>query len=120
MIQQMRKNAPIIMIVALVSFIIGTIFFGWGMGFDRSSRQEKYIGKIGKEKIPIARFYRQVEMEREKLRMSSEGQVTPQQMRMVPRQVWESEVSRILHKKVFKELAGEQRLKYLKILVSPE
>lgn len=104
MIKQMRKNAPTIMVVALVSFI-ATIFFSWGMGSSGKSRQEKYVGKIGKEKIPIARFYRQVEMEREKLRMSSEGQVTPQQMRMVPRQVWESEVSRILHKKVFKELA---------------
>ena len=104
MIKQMRKNAPTIMVVALVSFI-ATIFFSWGMGSSGKSRQEKYVGKIGKEKIPIARFYRQVEMEREKLRMNSEGQVTPQQMRMVPRQVWESEVSRILHKKVFKELA---------------
>lgn len=104
MIKQMRKNAPTIMVVALVSFI-ATIFFSWGMGSSGKSRQEKYVGKIGKEKIPIARFYRQVEMEREKLRMNSEGQVTPQQMRMVPRQVWESEVSRILHKQVFKELA---------------
>ena len=104
MIKKMRENAPAIMVVALVSFI-ATIFFSWGMGSSGRPREEKYIGKIGKEKIPIARFYRQVEMEREKLRMNSEGQVTPQQMRMVPRQVWESEVSRILHKKVFKELA---------------
>ena len=105
MIQEMRKNAPAIMLVVIISFVGGTIFFGWGMGFDRSSKTEKYVGKIGKEKIPVARFYRQVEMEREKLRMNSEGQVTPQQMRMVPRQVWETEVSRILHQKVFRELA---------------
>lgn len=103
MIDKMRKNAPAIMFVVLVSFI-ATIFFSWGMGSSQRSKEEKYIGKIGKEKIPIQRFLRQVEVERENLRMSSERDISPQQYRMVPRQVWEAEVSRILHREVFKDM----------------
>ncbi len=104
MLKKMREHAASIMVVAIVSFI-ATIFFSWGMGNTQKSNQEKYIGKIGKEKIPLQQFYRQVEAEREKLRMTSEGQVIPQQIRMVPRQVWETEVSRILHREVFEDMA---------------
>lgn len=117
MIDKMRKHAPTIMFVVLVSFI-ATIFFSWGMGTSGRPKEEKYIGKIGKEKIPIQRFYRQVEAERENLRMSSEGEVSPQQFRMVPRQVWETEVSRILHREVFDDMdlkgSAEEVFEHLK------
>ena len=101
----MRRIAPTIIVIALVAFI-ATIFWGWGMGYDSKIAGEQYIGKIGKKKIPIRNFDRAVEFEREKLRRNSENsEISPQQASMVPRQVWEAEVSNYIHEKIFDEMA---------------
>ncbi len=105
MIKFMRDIAPIVMWVVIVAFV-GTIFFAWGMDVTRRGRGEVYVGKIGKKKIPLRKFARQVEIERERYRMNSDqGELSPQQLRMVPRQVWETEVSKILHKELFKDMS---------------
>jgi len=101
----MRKIAPTLLYVILIAFVIGTIFYGWGMGYESKNKEDRLVGKIGKEKVSIETFYKQVEIERENLRTRSEREVNAQQIRMVPYQVWETEVGRVLHKNIFKEMA---------------
>ncbi len=105
MLQYMRKIAPTLLYVILIAFVIGTIFYGWGMGYESKNKEDRLVGKIGKEKVSIETFYKQVEIERENLRTRSEREVNAQQIRMVPYQVWETEVGRVLHKNIFKEMA---------------
>ncbi len=114
----MRSIAPVVMWVVIVAFI-GTIFFAWGMDFSqRKAIGEQNVGTIGKEKVPIRQFYDRVEREREAMRRNAGGELTPQQERMVPRQVWEMEVSRILLDKIIEEMkldpSPEEVYEYLK------
>ncbi len=105
MIKFMRDIAPVVMWVVIVAFV-GTIFFAWGMDISQKGKAEVYVGKVGRKKIPIRNFSRKVEIERERYRMNSEqGELTPQQIKMVPRQVWETEVSKILHEELFDAMA---------------
>ncbi|MBN1983945.1 MAG: peptidylprolyl isomerase [Chitinivibrionales bacterium] len=106
MIGYMRKIAPVVMWVVIIAFI-GTIFFAWGMDYTRSSKISQNVGQIGNENITYKQFARAVEMERERLRSSSETELNSQQEQMIPRQVWEREVSMVLHKKIIKDMALE-------------
>jgi peptidyl-prolyl cis-trans isomerase D len=114
----MRKIAPVVLWIIIVTFVVGTVFLGWGMGAGKRDNREQYVGRIGKEKIPLRTFYKMVEMEREKYRMNSETELTPQQYRMIPRQVWEMQVSQILLREVFDKMAlypsAEEVFQYLK------
>ena len=102
MIKKMREIAPIVLWIVLVAFI-GTIFFAWGMDFA-SRKREPQVGKVGKTNIPLRYFDRMVSIEREKQRQQAGGDLTPYQSKMIPRQVWETEVSRIVHKALFEKM----------------
>ncbi len=102
MIKTMRDFAPTIMWIVIVAFI-GTIFFAWGMDFT-SRKQEPYVGKVKGETIYLRNFDRQVAMERENMRRQMGGEIPPQQNRMIPRQVFEAQVSRTLHREVFERM----------------
>jgi parvulin-like peptidyl-prolyl isomerase len=103
MITLMHKIAPVVFWIVLVTFV-GTIFFAWGMDFAQKDRMGNAIGKIGDKKIPLRAFFSQVETERERLRMNTQGEISEQQNRMIPRQVWEREVQRYLHEEMFKQM----------------
>jgi peptidyl-prolyl cis-trans isomerase D len=122
MIKKMRDAAPIIMWVVIVAFV-GTIFFSWGMSAD-SRQAEPYVGKIGREKILLRTFDRQVAIERENQRQRMGGELPPQQSRMIPRQIFETHVSRALHDEVFDQLklgaTAEEVFEYLKNNPPPE
>jgi parvulin-like peptidyl-prolyl isomerase len=97
----MRNNAAIIMWVVIIAFV-ATIVFAWGMDLTSHSRTKNIIGKINGKEITINYFEKMVESEREKQHEQSGGaELSPYQSRMVPRQVWETEVNRILLKDVF-------------------
>jgi len=103
MIASMNKLAPVVLWIILIAFIL-TIFLAWGMDFT-SRRREPMVGKVGKTEIPLRYFDRMVGQEREKLREQAGRDVSPYEEKMVPRRVWETEVSRILHREVFKKMA---------------
>jgi Parvulin-like peptidyl-prolyl isomerase len=101
MIQQMRNNAAVIMWIVIVAFV-ATIVFAWGMDLTSRSRTKNVIGSVNGKEITINYFEKMVEQEREKQREQSGGvEMSPAQSRMVPRQVWETEVNRMLLKDLF-------------------
>ena len=96
MIQQMRNNAAIIMWIVIVAFV-ATIVFAWGMDLSSRNRVKDSVGKVNGKEISLRYFERMVSMERDKQRERNNGAEAPQnESRMIPRQVWETEVSRIL------------------------
>jgi parvulin-like peptidyl-prolyl isomerase len=104
MIQQMRNNAAIIMWVVIIAFV-ATIVFAWGMDLTSRSRTKNIIGKVNGKEITINYFEKMVESEREKQHEQSGGaEMSPYQSRMVPKQVWETEVNRMLLKDVFAQM----------------
>jgi peptidyl-prolyl cis-trans isomerase D len=104
MIQSLRNNAAIIMWVVIVAFI-ATIVFAWGMDLSSRNRVRNVIGKVNGTEISLQAFERMVTAEREKERERYSGAEIPDaQSRMVPRQVWENEVSRILLREVFRKM----------------
>jgi peptidyl-prolyl cis-trans isomerase D len=99
----MREIAPTIMIIVLVSFVIGTIFFNWGMNAGGSKNKSSYAGTINGKEIPLSSFDREVNAQRQKLQENG-AEVPPYQYHMVPRQVWEQEVQRVLTQEIIDKL----------------
>jgi peptidyl-prolyl cis-trans isomerase D len=98
--------APMIMIVIIVAFVGGTLFLDWGMNIMGQGGARSLAGKIDGTEIPIQHFVRLVDMER--ARMQEGGRdVPPMQYRMVPSQVWNQEVNRILLDKAVKSMRLE-------------
>ena len=101
MIQYLRNNAAIIMWVVIVAFI-ATIVFAWGMDLSSRNRVKDAIGKVNGKEISLRTFEREVSMAREKERDQTGGpEAAAYQSRMIPHQVWETEVKRILLRDVF-------------------
>lgn len=117
MIGFMRRIAPTVMWIVIIAFV-GTIFFAWGMDFVSSNRFSQHVGQIDEKKITYKQFLQDVEVERERLRTNTESEVNQQQEQMIPRQVWEREVSKALHTKVVSEMAlegtSEEVFEYIK------
>jgi hypothetical protein len=104
MISKMRSWAPTIMVIILVSFVIGTIFFNWGM--NRGSSQGTHtniVGKINGREIPLNYFDREVNAERQKLDRGSASD-DQYQSHQIPRQVWEQQVTQVLMKDFFSKV----------------
>ncbi len=95
MINKMREMAPTIMMIILVTFVGGTVFLNWGMNQGSGNGMIRLAGKINGKDIPGAAFDRAVNMERQKMQEENRD-IPPQQSRMIPKQVWEREVNRIL------------------------
>jgi len=104
MIQQMRNNAAVIMWIVIIAFV-ATIVFAWGMDLAGGRVSHNNIGKINGKEIPINFFEQMVAQQQEKARTEAKGgDLTPAQSRMIPYQVWESEVSRMLQEDVIKTM----------------
>jgi parvulin-like peptidyl-prolyl isomerase len=124
MIQQMRNNAAIIMWIVIVAFV-ATIVFAWGMDLSSRSRVKDSIGKVNGRDIALRYFDKMVSMERDKERERYNGAEVPQnENRMIPRQVWENEVSRILLRDVFSKMhfgaSPDEIFEYIKRNPPPE
>jgi peptidyl-prolyl cis-trans isomerase D len=124
MIQSLRKNAAVIMWIVIIAFI-ATIVFAWGMDLSSNRRGKSVIGKVNGKEIPIQAFERMVSAEREKERERYAGAEVPaNQSRMVPRQVWETEVSRILLREALNKMkigaSTEEVFEYIKKNPPPE
>jgi peptidyl-prolyl cis-trans isomerase D len=91
------------MIVILVTFVIGTIFFNWGMNAGGPGGKINEAGTINGKKIPLQAFDQEVSSERQRLQ-SNQGDVPPYQYHMVPKNVWEREVQKVLVNKVIEDL----------------
>ncbi len=118
MIQQMRNNAAVIMWVVIIAFV-ATIVFAWGMDLTTSPRNETFVGKVNKQEIDRKTFERLLDMERQKEQERSNGSAeSPYQSKMLPRQVWETEVNRILLREVFTKMhlgaSSDQLFEYIK------
>jgi len=116
MISKMREIAPVMMIVILVVFVGGTIFLDWGMNATGQGRATN-AGKINGKEVSLEYFDRLVSMER--MRMQEQmTDIPPHQYRMIPNQVWNQEVSRILLENVVKSMklgaTDEEVFQYLK------
>lgn len=116
MIQKMREMAPWIMVVILVVFVGGTIFMDWGMNVTGQGRAA-YAGKVNGKEVPLDRFARLVDLERMRLQETGRD-IPPQQHRMIPVQVWNQEVNRILLDDVIRsmrlESTDEEVFEYLR------
>ena len=124
MIQSMRKNAAAIMWIVIVAFV-ATIVFAWGMDLSSRNRVKDTVGKVNGKNISLKYFERMVNAERDKQREQYQGADIPAaQSRMVPRQVWENEVSRILFKGVFSKIeigaSPDEIFEYIKRNPPPE
>lgn len=117
MINKMREMAPVIMLVILVSFVIGTIFLDWGMNITSKTSKVSAAGKVNNKEIPISYFDRVVNQERQKLQQEKKD-VSPYEYYQLPRQIWEREVNRILTQDVYKKLqlsaSGDEVFEYIK------
>jgi peptidyl-prolyl cis-trans isomerase D len=118
MIQQFRNNAATIMWVVIIAFV-ATIVFAWGMDITVSPQQKNIVGKIQGKEIPINQFEKMVESARQQQRERMGGADIPaQQNRMIPRQVWETEVNKIILKEVFSKMqlgaSSDQLYEYIK------
>lgn len=118
MIGKMRAMAPTIMIVILVSFVIGTIFFNWGMNRGNAPGSSvTSVGKVNGREIPLTYFDREVNNERQKMERggSNEDQY---QYHMLPRQIWEQEVSQLVMTDFFRKVnlsaSAEEVFDYIK------
>ncbi|MCL2688337.1 MAG: peptidylprolyl isomerase [Chitinispirillia bacterium] len=116
MINKMREIAPMMMIVILVVFVGGTIFLDWGMNATGQGRATN-AGKINGREVSLEYFDRLVSMERMRLQEQMQD-VPPSQYRMIPNQVWNQEVSRVLLQDVIKSMklssTDEEVFEYLK------
>ncbi|MFP4163441.1 MAG: peptidylprolyl isomerase [Chitinispirillaceae bacterium] len=116
MINKMRQLAPIIMLVIIVAFVGGTIFMDWGMNVTGMAKRN-VAGKVKGEEIPLQHFNYLVNMERKKLQ-EQEKEISPEQYRKIPQQVWDQEVNRILLEDIVEELrlgaTAEEVFQYLK------
>ncbi len=103
MINKMREMAPTIMIIILVTFVIGTIFFNWGMNAGGPKNRMSSAGTINGREIPLSAFDQEVNNERQKLQ-ENRGEIPPYQYHMIPRQVWEQQVQRVLTQEIIDKL----------------
>jgi len=104
MINQMRKLAPGIMLIILITFVGGTIFLNWGMNLTASgSGRITNAGKINGEEIPLQSFDRAVNQQRQQLQQSGQ-EIPPEQYRNLPERVWEQKVNEILTGKVLENM----------------
>lgn len=103
MIKKMREFAPVIMLIILVAFVGGTIFMNWGMNLADRGRKVTGAGKINGQEIPLSYFEQQVNAERQKL-MEGKEEIPPYQNHMIPAQVWEREVNKVLMQDVIKKM----------------
>jgi peptidyl-prolyl cis-trans isomerase D len=103
MISKMRTMAPTIMLIILIAFVVGTIFFDWGM--NRGSQGSKMIaaGRINGREIPLQNFDNEVNQERQKLEQSGRT-LDPFQYHLIPQQVWERKVNEILMGNFFRKV----------------
>ncbi|HMA65229.1 MAG: SurA N-terminal domain-containing protein, partial [Fibrobacterota bacterium] len=105
MINKMREMAPTIMIIILVTFVIGTIFFNWGMNAGGPKNKFSSAGTINGKEIPLNRFDQAVNVERQRLQEQRGGADVPQaQYQMVPRQVWEQQVQSVLTQDILQKM----------------
>jgi peptidyl-prolyl cis-trans isomerase D len=119
MINKMREMAPTIMIIILVTFVIGTIFFNWGMNAGGPKNKFSSAGSINGKEIPLNRFDQAVNVERQRLQEQRGGADVPQeQYQMVPRQVWEQQVQSVLTQDILKKMkisaTADEVFEYLK------
>jgi peptidyl-prolyl cis-trans isomerase D len=117
MIARMRDIAPVVMWVVIITFV-GTIFFAWGMDFAGLGNKN-LAGKIDGKQIPLDYFDRAVNQERERMQQRYAGTEVPAyQYSIVPKQVWEQEVSRFLAEKTFSHMylaaTADEIFEYLK------
>ena len=116
MINKMREIAPAMMLVIIIAFVGGTIFLDWGMNVTGQGRATS-AGKINGKDVPLEYFDRLVSVERMRMQEQSPN-IPPQQYRMVPRQVWNQEVNRVLLEGVVKSMrlgsTDEEVFEYLK------
>ncbi len=103
MISKIRVLAPSIMVIALAGFI-ATIFFSWGMNVTGGHQNSRNVGRIADEKIPLATFDKQVQLERDKRVQSTEGSLSDRESAMIPLQVWESVVNQKINSMAFERL----------------
>ena len=117
MINKMREMAPVIMLVILVSFVGGTIFLNWGMNMTDRGRKSAIAGKINGREVSLQHFDQMVNMERQRMQEGGK-EVSPEQYRMAPQQVWEREINRrLMHDVVAKlhlDASAEEVFNYIK------
>jgi peptidyl-prolyl cis-trans isomerase D len=118
MISKMRSWAPTIMVIILVSFVIGTIFFNWGMNRGSSSGpQTNVVGKVNGHEVPLNYFDREVNNERQRMERGANAD-DQYQSHMIPRQVWEQQVTQMLMGEFFRKVnlfaSADEVFDYLK------
>ncbi len=117
MIHKMREMAPTIMLIILIAFVGGTIFLDWGMNLSGRRSSMTAAGKINGKEIPLTYFDHQVNVERQRLQEGGR-EVSPFQYRMIPGQIWEREVNRILMQDVISRMklgaSADEVFEYMK------
>jgi len=99
---KLREIAGPIMVIVLVAFIC-TIFVSWGMG--GLDKKKHLAGSINGKDVPIEFFNRAVENERMRIQQEvSDQQQASQQLKIVPRQIWERQVQEQLMTEIFDKL----------------
>ncbi len=116
MISKMREIAPIVMLIIIIAFVGGTIFMDWGMNITGMAKKN-VAGKIEGKEVSLQYFDYLVNIERQ--RMQEQGrEIPPAQYRMVPKQVWNQEVGKVLLDNVVKQMrlesSDEEVFQYLK------
>jgi peptidyl-prolyl cis-trans isomerase D len=105
------------MFIILVAFVVGTIFFNWGMNAGGPKNAASVAGTINGKDVPLQAFDQQVNSERQRLQ-GSRGEVPPYQNYMIPRQVWDQQVQHFLTKEIIDRLkisaSADEVFEYIK------
>ncbi|HAJ78237.1 MAG TPA: hypothetical protein DCO75_00575 [Fibrobacteres bacterium] len=124
MIKHMRENAAMIMWIVIIAFV-ATIVFAWGMDLTGNTKQKNIVGKVNGKEITINYFEKMVEQEKQKERDRLDGaDLPPNQNHIIPHQVWETEVNRLLLNEIFGQMqlgaSSEELFQYIKKNPPPE
>ena len=110
--------------IVIVAFI-ATIVFAWGMDLSGRNRVKDAVGKVNGKEISLRNFEREVNNAREKERdQNASSDASAYQSRMIPREVWDADVKRILLHDVFTSMrigaSGDEVFEFVKRNPPPE
>lgn len=110
MLQSLRNNMKLILLIVLIAFL-ATIVFSWGMGGfkSRNKAQQGIVGVVAGQKIMYQQFQSAVQekLEERKAQNTDEQDLTDYQKKMVRDQAWEEMVQNVLLAKEVKRLGIE-------------
>lgn len=103
MMQQLRKNMPLILWILLIAFVL-TIIFSWGMGGFKEKENPNLVGIIAGQEIKVDNFEEIVNRQIEQYTQQNNVEPQDQTVSQIRQQTWDNLIREILLEKEAKRL----------------